>query len=112
MNDLDTLETGAAEIVPPVLAILADIAPSYTYASFENAIPVIRSIAVDNPTAVNFERITPELTSNPPFLRAKTWVIDRILAGDHIVLSDGGSSWMRPMCRASTRPSAAKSPCG
>jgi hypothetical protein len=29
-----------------------------------------------------------ELTSCPPFLRAKTWIIDRIISGESVTLSD------------------------
>ena len=68
--------------------IIADIASSFTYASFQNAIPVIRSIAIENHTDAHFERCTLELTSSPPFLRAKTWTVDRLIPGDHLALSD------------------------
>lgn len=68
--------------------IVADIANSFTYASFQNAIPVIRSISLENPTAGNFDGLKLELTSNPPFLRPKAWSIDRIIAGEKLVLSD------------------------
>jgi hypothetical protein len=73
---------------PPVIEIVADIAPSFTYASFQDAIPVIWSIAIDNPTAQDFARCTLELTSNSPFLRAKIWAIDRIAAGQRLPPSD------------------------
>lgn len=68
--------------------IKADIAPSFTYASFQNAIPVVRSVVIVNRSAQSFERCSLELFSNPPFIRAKTWTIDRLLAGDSISLSD------------------------
>lgn len=72
----------------PSLEIVYEIAQSFTYASFQNAVPVIRSVAISNPTGVDFESCTLELTSNPPFLRSKTWQIDRIIAGDRIPLTD------------------------
>jgi len=68
--------------------IKADIAPSFTYASFQNAIPVIRSIIIANRSAQGFERCALELFSNPPFIRNKTWTIDRLIAGDNVSLSD------------------------
>jgi very-short-patch-repair endonuclease len=70
------------------IEIISDIGATFTYASFQNAIPVIRSIAIDNRTMQSFERCTLELTSSPPFLRAKTWMVDRVAAGDRIALSD------------------------
>lgn len=70
------------------IEILADVATSFTYASFQNAIPVLRSIAIGNPTNENLESCTLELVSSPPFLRAKTWAVDRIVAGDRLLISD------------------------
>lgn len=70
------------------LDVLADIAGSFTYASFQNAIPVIRSIELINASGENFESCTLNLTSNPPFLRPKTWTIDRVIAGDRLRIGD------------------------
>lgn len=70
------------------VSLHVDIASSFTYASFQNAIPVVRSISVENLTAENLESCELRLVSNPPFLRAKTWTIDRILVGDSIAISD------------------------
>lgn len=79
----------AMEATPSASAeIVYQIAQSFTYASFQNAVPVIRSIGVNNPTSANIENCRLELTSNPPFLRSKIWQIDRILAGESIALSD------------------------
>jgi len=81
--DDDDRTTGASGI-----ALEADIARAFTYASFQNAVPVIRSIRVANSSHENFEQCTLELTSSPPFFRPKTWTIDRVLAGDTIALND------------------------
>ncbi|WP_416859539.1 hypothetical protein [Mesorhizobium sp. M8A.F.Ca.ET.057.01.1.1] len=66
-------ETGDAAGISaaPVIEVVADIAASFTYASFQNAIPVIRSIALNNPTQQGFEKCTLELTSNPLFCAPK-----------------------------------------
>ena len=68
--------------------IKADLAASFTFASYQNAIPVIRSIMVENATSRLAENITLELTSVPGFLRPKSWTIDRILPGESLNLSD------------------------
>lgn len=68
--------------------IVADVAASFTYASYQNAIPVIRSLLIENLSGSHFETCTLELTSSPSFLRPKTWTIDRLLPGDKISLSD------------------------
>ncbi len=68
--------------------IAADIAGSFTYASYQNAIPVVRSIRIDNTTGQHHENIRVDLTSSPAFLRAKAWTIDRLVPGDDLPLSD------------------------
>ncbi|WP_407865923.1 DUF3320 domain-containing protein [Phyllobacterium phragmitis] len=68
--------------------INADIAASFTYASYQNAIPVIRSIRIDNNTDRQLENCRVELTSSPQFLRAKSWTVDRLIPGDRLPLSD------------------------
>ena len=66
----------------------ADLASTFTFASHQNSIPVIRSIRIENSTADSIENARLELTASPAFLRAKTWVIDRIMAGEGLTLSD------------------------
>lgn len=66
----------------------ADIAASFTYASYQNAVPVIRSIAIENETGQHLEKCQVELSSSPPFLRSKAWTVDRLLPGDNVGLSD------------------------
>lgn len=83
----------AAEDIPQsndrsIVTITADLAATFTFASHQNSIPVIRSIRVDNLTTDSLENTRLELTSSPPFLRAKTWTIDRIIAGEGVALSD------------------------
>ena len=70
------------------IAIVGDIATSFTYASYQNAIPVIRSILVANNTKRHIEKCKLELTSSPSFLRPKIWTIDRLMPGDKLPLSD------------------------
>src|SRR5690606_9770336 len=68
--------------------IVADVAASFTYASYQNAIPVIRSLLTENNSERHIEKCTLELTSSPSFLRPKTWTIDRLLPGDRLPLTD------------------------
>jgi len=70
------------------IAIVADIAASFTYASYQNAIPVIRSILIENKTDRHIENCRLELTSSPSFLRPKSWTVDRLIPGDRLPLSD------------------------
>lgn len=75
-------------LAPEPYVIKADIAACFTYASYQNAIPVIRSVSLASSATSNIENCRLELRSVPPFLKQKTWAIDRVLAGDEIVISD------------------------
>lgn len=70
------------------VVLIADCASSFTYASYQNAIPVLRSISVENNTDIQVENCRIELTSSPSFLRAKSWTIDRLAPGDKLPLND------------------------
>lgn len=70
------------------ISVTASLAPKFTFASHQNSVPVVRSIKIHNPTTDPAERLRLELTASPAFLRPKTWVIDRLLAGDEITLTD------------------------
>lgn len=69
-------------------AIVVDVTASFTYASYQNAIPVIRSILVENNTDRHIESCRLDLTSSPSFLRPKSWIVDRLMPGDRLPLAD------------------------
>lgn len=81
----ETDDSGDADKGP---VIVADVAASFTYASYQNAIPVIRSIEIENSTGTHVENCRLELTSSPSFLRPKSWTVDRLIPGDKLPLSD------------------------
>ncbi len=81
-------ETSEAIASPGEIRIVADIAPSFTYASFQNAIPIVRAISIENPTSETLAACRLELTSTPSFLRPKTWIMDHIAAGETCLLTD------------------------
>ncbi|TAL76455.1 MAG: DUF3320 domain-containing protein [Beijerinckiaceae bacterium] len=81
------IDTTAAE-KPRSPKIFADIASSFTYASYQNAIPVLRGIGVENQSERQVQTLRLELSSTPAFLRPKTWTIDRIIPGDRLPLND------------------------
>lgn len=68
--------------------IVADISGSFTYASYQNAIPVVRSIDIDNSGGEHRDNCRIELTSSPTFLRPKSWNISRLAPGDRLPLGD------------------------
>ncbi|WP_445764822.1 hypothetical protein [Rhizobium hidalgonense] len=68
--------------------VVVDVAASFTYASYQNAIPVIRSILIENNTDRHIENCRLDLTSSPSFLRPKSWIVDRLMPGDRLPLVD------------------------
>ena len=82
------MDDGQAQVAALYPTLTADIAGSFTYASYQNAIPVVRSIAIENATQRHFSNCLVELVSTPTFLRQKSWTIDRLAPGDSLSLSD------------------------
>lgn len=86
---LDGDDVKISEDEPPrTPVIIADIASGFTYASYQNAIPVLRAIRIENRSDRHLEACRLELSSDPSFLRPKVWSIDRLLPGDELNLSD------------------------
>lgn len=73
---------------PRVPVIIADVVSSFTSASYQNSIPIIRSISLNNGTKFGYENCKIELTSSPAFIRSKSWTVDRLAPGDNLQLSD------------------------
>ncbi len=72
----------------PAISVFAKLPPHYSYAAWQNSIPLLRALTVSNPSTDSFDSVKVELTSQPPFLRNKTWTIDRLLAKDKITIED------------------------
>ncbi|MDB5379388.1 MAG: helicase [Rubritepida sp.] len=75
-------------VEPAIASIAVDFAPQLTYASYQNAFPVVRQLSIANVGLTEIRQCKLELTSSPPFLRAKTWVIERIEANATLTLTD------------------------
>lgn len=91
MNQFDEAcsnEAEKMEVMRESPTISADIAGSFTYASYQNAIPVVRSIVVENKSDRYFQDCLVELSSSPAFLRPKSWKLDRLIPGDSLPLND------------------------
>ena len=68
--------------------INADVAESINYASWQNSVPLLRSIEVNNVSAQTLSDLRLEISSSPPFLRTKTWQLERLKAGDELDIRD------------------------
>jgi hypothetical protein len=84
--------------MPECVRLIAAVAGSFTYASFQNAIPVIRSIAIENATRSHFETCRLTMTSAPVFLRPKVRIRERLephtLAYERTSESVGDFLWL------------------
>ncbi|WP_417773588.1 DUF3320 domain-containing protein [Stappia sp.] len=87
LRDFEEEKTCLGEL-KSIPKIQSDIAASFTYASYQNAIPVVRSISVNNDTDRHIDNVRVELTSSPSFLRPRSWTLDRLIPGDRLPLSD------------------------
>lgn len=72
----------------PSVTLRIDIAASFTFASHQNAIPVLRSLAIENRTERIIENCRLEMSSTPAFLRPKVWILDRLAPADVIDIGD------------------------
>jgi very-short-patch-repair endonuclease len=92
-NDATSLDPTAGALAAGVVAkgavaILAEVAPCFTYASYQNAVPVLRALALANSSDEAHAGLRLELTATPPFLRPKSWIIDRLAPGDRQTVFD------------------------
>ena len=66
----------------------ADVAPCVNYASWQNSVPLLRSLEIHNQSSLPLTDLRLELTSSPTCLRPKNWVIDRLASKSSLQLSD------------------------
>lgn len=82
-NDSETRDQ--LENSPCVIAVAEE---SFNYAAWQNSVPLLRSVVVENPTDLELSSVTVELKVSPAFARAKSWKVDRIGAGQQVTLRD------------------------
>ncbi len=98
MSERDPAEQKSLDLAPANLAeaaqhvrgtqLLVEAVESFNYAAWQNAVPLLRSIVIDNKEGTERSMLTVELSASPGFARAKRWVIDRIGAGERLSLKD------------------------
>ena len=85
MNEVSpslTLTTPVAP--PPSVDIVATFAARMNLADFQNAVPVLRELAVANTLSVDLKDLDLVLTSEPAFVQRQTWHIDALGAGQTV----------------------------
>lgn len=84
------LEAESLLEAPPSLAIDAVVVPKLSFASHQNAVPVLRDLKVLNLGGVAVENVVVYICADPPVFEPDQWRIDRIPAGgeSHITKRD------------------------
>jgi len=68
--------------------LVVETARRVNFASVQNAVPVIRSIAIENGADTPLAGLTLTMRSEPPVAREKSWVIDRVAPGGDVSIPD------------------------
>jgi len=63
-------------------------APKLNLASFQNAVPALLELVVVNDTASRLTELTIDLTSEPSFVKPRSWHLDAVGAGESYLLPD------------------------
>lgn len=70
------------------IRLSVDCAARITFASAQNAVPILREISIRNQGDAMLRDVTLHLRAQPAFCRDKQWRIDRLAAADELSLSD------------------------
>jgi hypothetical protein len=65
----------------------ASISPKISFATHQNAVPVLRELKLSNFAEAGFEGVTLEIEADPPVFARREWRLDRILGGGEIHIS-------------------------
>jgi very-short-patch-repair endonuclease len=73
---------------PQFPRLVIDAVDAFNYAAWQNAIPLLRRLEVDNREGVELSSLTIELRASTGFVRPKLWTVDRVRAGSTVALRD------------------------
>jgi very-short-patch-repair endonuclease len=66
----------------------AQVAACVNYASWQNSVPLLRSLEIHNYSQQSFNDLRLEVTSSPACMRPKSWVIDRLSPDSSLTIGD------------------------
>ena len=84
LNDDDPVSTDS-QATPQVVV---EAVESFNYAAWQNAVPLLRKLCIDNTNGRELSSLTVELKVSPTFASEKRWIIDRVGAGEIITIKD------------------------
>ena len=77
-------ELGAGMSTEDALALDAAIVPKISFASHQNAVPVLRDLKILNLGSITLENIVLGIVADPPVFETHQWRIDRIAPGGEV----------------------------
>jgi hypothetical protein len=75
-------------VAPRIVHIESTLAGRVNLADFQNAVPVVRELAVINDTEQDVKELRLTVGSEPAFLKTKTWHIDHVGAGQSVRVNE------------------------
>lgn len=94
MQELDPAVTSghSHELDSPAIGcrpqLVVNAAESFNYAAWQNSVPLLRSIEIDNSDGLELSSLTVELKASSAFAREKIWAVDRLGAGETLRLKN------------------------
>lgn len=77
-----------ADLSGPTLSVQAVMAPKLSLADFQNAVPLIRDLAVVSTLTEDTGQLELSLSSAPAFVKPKTWRLDAVRSGETYRIRD------------------------
>ncbi len=89
-NDERSSENTSQDPAPASNVVEIDVilSPRINFASAQNAVPIIQSLTLRNRGEACLDNLRLTLDPQPPFLRKKTWVVDRLGADTKIAVTN------------------------
>ncbi|MFT8716798.1 DUF4011 domain-containing protein [Gluconobacter potus] len=98
-----------ADTAPPVKMPLLQVAmqEAVNASLWENSVPILEELAFDNQTDHDYPVVEIAISSEPPFLMPRSWMLQQVGAGELRVLSDRDLTLDGPLLSAQTEASKA-----
>ena len=74
--------------VPSGPRLQVDAIESFNYAAWQNDVPLLRRVVIDNTGGEELSSLSVELKATPSFVQEQRWTIDRLRAGEQLSLRD------------------------
>jgi len=88
-TETDSEARSAEPIAPELPAMIeVDVATAFSYAAYQNSVPIIRSLEIINQSPSTQYDLVLEVAASPTFVRPKQWQIDRLHAGQRLAIQD------------------------